>query len=142
VTVVAPQSASPGHDSPGAVLAGTVAAFNSKKNAESCVYAEPSFQTACRSQASQLPISQISHFKDFALGYVVIDGDKAAVGWTGTVCVPGQTPECVTNDDAAAVFSRTKSFSALWSNAIKPSSGYSLTPCIEIDGKWYMYSAS
>jgi len=80
------------------------------------------------------------HFvTNFALGYVVIDGNRAAVGMTGNFCTPGHSPECFTNDDPAAVFSSAKSFSALWSNAVTPSSEYSLNPCIEVGGKWYIY---
>ena len=142
VTVVAPHSASPGHSSPGAAIAGTVAAFDAKDYAKSCLYAEPTLQAECKSQASQVPASQIPTVKNFAVGYTVIDGDRAAVGTTGTFCSPGHSPECATNNAPAAVFSTTSSFSALWSNAIKNTSGYSLTPCIKIGDKWYIYSAS
>lgn len=142
VTVVAPHSAAPGHGSPGAAVSGLAAALSSKHYADTCAYAEPSAQAGCRSQIGQVPASQMPSMTNFAVGYTVIDGDKAAVGMTGKFCSPGQSPECFTNDDPAAVFSTAKSFSALWADAVTPSSGYSLTPCIEIDGKWYIYSSS
>jgi hypothetical protein len=142
VTVVAPHPASPGYGSPGAVVQGLFAAISSKHYADECAYGQPSAQATCRSEASQVSASQMPYYSNFAVGYVVIDGDKAAVGITGTFCVPGQSPECFTNDDPAAVFSTAKSFAALWANAITPSSGYSLTPCVEIDRKWYLYSSS
>jgi hypothetical protein len=142
ITVVAPQSASPGHGSPAAAVAGVIAAFEAKNYAKSCSYAEPSVQTRCESLARQVPVSQIPTFKNAMLGYVVIDGDRAAVGMTGTACTPGNSPECATNTDPAAVFSTAKSFSAIWSNAIKQTSGYSRAPCIKVGGKWYVYSAT
>lgn len=142
VTVVAPRPASPGYGSPGAVVQGFVAAISSKHYADSCVYGEPGAQATCRSETSRLAAGQLPYDSNFALGYVVIDGNKAAVGMTGTFCSPGQSPECFTNDDPSAVFSTAKSFGALWANAITPSSRYSLTPCVEIDGKWYIYASS
>jgi hypothetical protein len=142
VTVVPPHPASPGHGSPGAAVGGFVAAINSKHYADSCAYVQPSAQAGCRSQVSGAAAGQMPYDTNFALGYVVIGGNRAVVGMTGTFCAPGQSPECFTNDDPAAVFSTAKSFSALWANATTPSSGYSLNPCVEIDGKWYFYSSS
>lgn len=139
VTVVAPRSASPGHGSPGSVVAGLVASLASKHLKNQCAYVPPDDQAPCRSQVSQVPASQMPYATNFALGYVVISGDKAVVGMTGKFCTPGKSPECFTNDDPAAIFSTAKSFAALWANAIKPSKIYSLNPCIEIGGKWYMY---
>lgn len=139
VTVVAPQSASPGHGSPGSVIAGLIATLPSKNHGDQCAYMPPDDQAPCRSQVSQGPASQRPYDTNFALGYVVISGDKAVVGMTGKFCSPGQSPECFTNDNPAAIFSNAKSFAALWANAIKPSKVYSLNPCIEIGGKWYLY---
>lgn len=139
VTVVAPQSASPGHGSPGSVVAGLVASLASRHQRDQCAYVPPADQAPCRSHVSQVPASQMPYVTDFALGYVVISGDKAVVGMTGKFCTPGQSPECFTNHDPAAIFSTAKSFAALWANAIKPSKVYSLNPCIEIGGKWYIH---
>lgn len=141
VTVVTPQSVSPGNGSPGAAITGLVDAFNTGKFAQSCGYAEPSAQSECKSEASQIPADEIPTIKGFGLGYVAIDGDHAVVGMTGAMCNPVNTPKCATNHDPAAVFSSTKSFSALWKNALKNTSSYSLTPCVEIAGKWYVYSS-
>lgn len=142
VTVVAPTRSAPGHGSPGAVVTGLIDAINTRHYADQCGYAPPSDQAACRSRVSQLPASQIPYDTNFAVGYVVIMGDRGVVGMTGKFCSPGQSPECFTNDDPAAVFSSAKSFAALWANAIKPSTSYSLNPCIEIDGKWYIYQSA
>lgn len=139
VTVVAPRSASPGHGSPGSVVAGLVESLPPKHHGDQCAYLPPDDQAQCRSQASQGTASQGPYVTNFALGYEVISGEKAVVGMTGKFCVPGQSPECFTNDDPAAIFSTAKSFAALWANAIKPSKIYSLNPCIEIGGKWYIY---
>lgn len=124
------------------MIDGTLAAFNGKDFAKSCSYTEPATQAGCKSEASQIPASKTPTAKNFAIGYVVIDGDKAVVGTTGTVCTPGNSPECFTNNDPSAVFSTLSSFSELWSNAIKNSSGYSLAPCVKINGDWYIYSTS
>jgi len=124
------------------VIAGTLAAFNGKDFAKSCNYTEPATQASCKSEVSQIPASKMPTAKNFAIGYVVIDGDKAVVGMTGTICTPGNSPECFTNNDPAAVFATSSSFSALWSNADKNSSVYSLAPCVKIGGDWYIYSGS
>lgn len=140
VAVVAPRAASPGHGSPGAVVTGLIAALNSKKFRRTCGYTEPGLQAECK--ASQMPASQMPFAANFALGYMAIDGDKAAVGMTGKFCTPGHLPECFTNHDPAAIFSSAKSFRALWKNAIKNTPDYSLTPCIKIGGKWYIYASA
>ena len=143
VRVVAPQSVSPGHGSPGAVVEGVITALSAKRVAGYCGYALPSVQARCRSEMSQIPTSHLPYMKNAAIGYVAIDGNKAAVGMTGTFCTPGQSPECFTNNDPAAVFSMAHSFSGLWENAISnTSSSYSLTPCQKIGRKWYIYSPS
>lgn len=142
VTVVAPHSVSPGHGSPAAAIAGEVAAINSRHLAAACAYDEPNSQAACRSQVGKMSAGPLPYSRNFAVGYIVIDGDKAVAGMTGKFCTPGQTPECFTNRDPAAIFSTAKSFSALWTNAITPSNTYSLNPCIKVDGKWYIYAST
>lgn len=143
VTVVAPQSVSPGQSSPQAVVKGLLTALSAKQVAAFCGYALPSAQAQCKSGMSQMPTSQFPYAKNAAIGYAVIDGNKAAVGMTGTFCTPGESPECFTNSDPAAVFSTAHSFSGLWKNAISHSStSYSLTPCEKIGWKWYVYSSS
>lgn len=143
VTVTAPQSVPAGHGSPGAVVTGATAATGTKHATTFCAYGMPSILAQCESNLSQLPSKDWPYATNAALGYVVIDGTRAVVGTTGKYCTPGQSPECFTNNDPAAIFSAEHSFSALWSNATKNSgSDYSLTPCIEIGGKWYIYSSS
>jgi hypothetical protein len=143
LTVVAPQSVSPGHSSPQAVVEGLLTALSAKQVAAFCGYALPSAQAQCKSGMSQMPTSQFPYAKHAAVGYAVIDGNEAAVGTTGTFCTPGDSPECTTTSDPAAVFSTAHSFSGLWKNAVSNSgSSYSLTPCEKIGGKWYIYSPS
>jgi hypothetical protein len=105
---------------------------------------EPDAQAGCKTGAAQLNSSNAPSLKNSGIGYVAIDGTKALVGTTGTFCVPDQTPKCYTNSDPAAIFSTKKSFSALWTQANQSSSqnAYSLAPCIEISGHWYLYTAS
>jgi hypothetical protein len=105
-----------------------------------CPYVEPGAQAQCKSIFSALTPSEPS-MRNVALGYVAIDGDRALVGVTGTMCAPGQS--CSTNSDPATIFSTNhRPFSALFTEQLKASasnsSAYSLAPCIEVDGKWYV----
>ena len=138
VTVVPPGAAAPGHSSPGAVLVGLFAALKDKSVTEYCGYAEPAAQAQCKSGLAQTTAGQFPSAENLTPGYVVIDGDKAVAGITGTVCAAGQTG-CVTNNDPAAIFTTLHTFSALWKNAITPSgTKYSLQPLTKIDGNWYI----
>jgi hypothetical protein len=144
VTVTAPAQVSPGNGSPGAAIEGVFAAISAKNYPAECSYVEPSKQAACKSGAASLSSSTAPSFKNAGIGYVATDGDKALVGTTGRFCIPDQTPECYTNNDPAAIFSSKKPFSTLWTDANKNSTTnvYSLAPCIEIGGKWYLYESS
>jgi hypothetical protein len=83
-------------------------------------------------------------FKRFALGYIAIDGTKALVGSTGTFCTVAQTPQCTSNDNAAAIFDTAKPFATMWAQALAAESSvqnsYSLAPCIRIGSKWYNWN--
>jgi hypothetical protein len=144
VTVTAPQSVAPGHGSPGAAVAGEIAALDAKNFAGACEYLDPTAVAQCKSETSQVAAKELPYAKNAAIGYVAIDGNKALVGTTGKYCSPADSPECFTNTDPAAIFSSGKSFSQQWSaaNASSPSNAYSLAPCIEINGKWYIDSTS
>jgi hypothetical protein len=142
-TVAGPQSAAPGHGSPGAAVQGYITALNNKDAAGVCGYIEPSEQSACTSGLTQLPKNQLPYAKNAALGYIVTHGTQALVGITGSLCSPGSTPECSTNTDPAAIFSSAKPFATLWSQALAAnnntsSSAYSLAACIEVSGQWYV----
>lgn len=142
VTVIPPETVAPGHGSPDAVMTGVLAAIRDKNYSAYCGYAEPSQQAQCSSQMAEVSVSQLPTITGGGVGYVVIDGDEAVAGNTGTMCASGQTG-CFTNNDPAAVFSTLHTFSALWQNAITPTSTvYSLSPLIKINGSWYVYSAS
>jgi hypothetical protein len=138
VTVVPPGTAAPGHGSPGAVLTGLILAIKDKSATEYCGYGEPAVQAQCKSALSTTPASQFPTARNFALGYIVIDGDKAVAGNTGTVCATGPTG-CLTNNDPAAIFTTLHTFGALWKNAITPScTKYSLEAFTKTSGNWYM----
>jgi hypothetical protein len=148
VTIVAPASASPGNGSPQAVVAGLAAAENSGNFTSVCQYYTPATQSQCKSQISaavsaspSAVASAVGHATNFGIGYTAIDGTEALVGTTGTFCASGS---CFTNSDPAAIFSTGKSFSDLWSgaNSSSDSNTYTLAPCTEVDGKWYIYSPS
>jgi hypothetical protein len=145
VTVQGPAQPAAGNGSPGAAIEGLFNAITDKHYATECSYVEPSVQAACKKGITSLTSSTAPSFQNAAIGYVATDGDQALVGTTGKFCVPGQKPECYTNNDPAAVFSSNKmSFSALWTaqNKISSENVYSLAPCIEIGGKWYLYESS
>jgi hypothetical protein len=114
--------------------------------AKICDYLQPSQQSRCTSEFGSAQASAIATamptFKNLRVSYTAIDGAKALVGMTGTICSPDQTPSCVTNGDPAAIFDSGKPFSAIWGESVSAaSSAYSLTPMIEFDGKWYGYSS-
>lgn len=146
VTVVAPASPAPGNDSPGATMAGFVNSLGAHKFTGMCSYVPPASQSKCRTLFSSVNMSQIAAqmptFKSFGVGYVAIDGTKALVGETGKVC-DSAAHKCYSNSDPAAIFSSGKPFSSLWKTAVaetsssSDSSAYSLSPCVEIGGKWY-----
>ena len=148
VVVTAPAAAAPGHDSPGAAMDGYVSALNARTLTRACRYFPPSAQAACRAEMAMARSgSSLPTIRDFALGYVAVDGDRALVGATGTFCLPDQTPACSSNDDPAAIFSAGKPFSELWAesvaadNATTTTNSYSLAPCVEVGNKWYIYNA-
>lgn len=143
VTVTGPEQVAPGHGSPGAALAGLLAALSSKDPAASCdyIYATyPASLARCRAELGQIPRNQMPYSESVKIGYVAIDGTRALVGVTGTICSPGSTPECVTNADPARIFSTRESFATLWARTVNSSSAntYSLLPCVEVGGRWYV----
>jgi hypothetical protein len=142
-TVTGPQSASPGHDSPGAAVQGYVSTFFAKNLQAACDYVEPSVQSKCKSDLAKIPSgTKLPYMQNEALGYVATNGTQALVGITGSVCSPTATPPCTTNKDPAAIFSSGKPFATLWSQAQaaqnNSSSAYSLAPCIQVNGQWYV----
>jgi hypothetical protein len=152
VTVVAPETAAPGHDSPGAVVTGFFDALNAKKYVALCSYLIPGTQSGCRTlYGAETPgsLAKIMPFaKNVRLGYIAIDGMKALIGTTGEFCSPLESPECSTNNSPAAILNSGKSFSALWTTAAAEASNssgpaaYMLFPCQEVGGKWYLADSS
>jgi hypothetical protein len=147
VTVVAPETPAPGNDSPGAVMTGFIDALNAKKYTTVCSYVLPSTQSKCRtllgSVSPSLLATKMPFAKNAGLGYVAIDGTEALIGTIGEYCAPGQSPECYTNNSPAAILSSGKSFSALWKTSVAETNNpnaanvYTLSPCVEVGGKWY-----
>jgi hypothetical protein len=146
VVVTAPAAAAPGDDSPGAAVQGYFNALIAGKPIQACTYYPPSGQASCRKLMAAVGKGSIPTLRDLALGYVVVDGNKALVGFTGTVCAPDETPACRTNDDPAAIFSDAQPFPHLWAESVAAdtsSSGrnsYSLAPCVEVGSNWYVYN--
>ena len=137
---------SPGNESPGATVQGEPSALDSKTPVTLCNYELPSVQAQCKTGVSQESASQLPTATDPAIGWVAIDGTKALIATTGKYCTPnqGQTPGCFTNTDPTAGFTSSKTFAQLWSDTVAntSSSTYSLAPCEEISGSWYVYAAS
>lgn len=145
VTVTGPATVAAGNDSPDAAVQGVLAAVNAKNYPGECAFLLPSAQSSCASGASELSPTDAPSVKTAAIGYVAIKGSQALVGTTGTYCTPGETPACFTNNDPAAIFSGGKSFSTLWTEANNSSSDqnvYTLAPCVEVNGKWYVNAGS
>lgn len=147
VTIIPPGSASPGNTSPPGVMEGVIKAITTGPITDFCKYEQPSQHSTCEStfgQVTQAEVaSQLPSFKNVALGYTAIDGTKALIGLTGTICVPNQKPSCYTNKNPAALLDSGKPFAKLWSQAIAaPANVYSLSPAIEVDGSWYAYTTT
>jgi hypothetical protein len=147
VTIIAPGPATPGNTSPPGVMEGVVKSITTGPITDFCKYEQPSQQAACKSTFGRVTkaevASQLPTFKNFALGYTAIDGTKALIDITGTICVPNQKPSCYTNKDPAALLDTGKPFATLWSQAIAaPANVYSLSPAIEVNGSWYAYLSS
>jgi hypothetical protein len=140
VTVTGPAKVSAGNGSPGAAVEGLISTVNAKQYKTECGYLQPSQQGNCTAEAAGLSTTNAPYSSNTGIGYVAIQGDEALVGTTGTYCSPGQKPECYTNSDPAAIFSSGKSFSSLWNDANGTATGnvYSLAPCIQVNGKWYI----
>jgi hypothetical protein len=147
VTVVAPETTSPGNGSPGAVMTGFLDALNAKKYTAVCSYLLPKSQSECRTLLGSVSSSELAskmpYAKNDGLGYVAIHGTEALIGTTGEYCAPGESPECYTNNSPAAILSSGKSFSSLWKTAVAETNNanspndYTLSPCVEVSGKWY-----
>jgi hypothetical protein len=110
-----------------------------------CPYFPPSTQAQCRKDLTGAQADDGVTYKRFALGYIAIDGTKALVGSTGTFCAAAQTPQCASNDNAAAIFDTAEPFATLWAQALAADSlsaqnSYSLAPCVRIGSKWYVWN--
>ena len=105
-----------------------------------CGLLEPSAQALCTLTGTGG--SSGESYQNFGLGYIAVDGTEALVGTVGTFCDPTETPTCMTNSDPAAIFSSGQSFATLFSQAVAAANStsniYSLAPCIEIGGQWYL----
>ena len=145
VTVTGSSRATAGDGSPAGVFLTEVKDAESGHLADMCSVIEPSKQAACKSQLGSVPAAEVkayanSAYKNLAMTYTAIDGDKALVGSTGSVCA---TSKCVTNTDPAAIFDSGKSFATLWNETVNPKNiySYALIPLIKVNGAWYGYAA-
>jgi hypothetical protein len=153
VTVTAPTAVSPGYGSPGAAVLGALRALGSGRASAACRYLAPSIQAQCQPAMGSASDSASGGLtlKNLTLGYVAIDGSKALVGTTGTLCLTQSdvTParKCMSNRNPAAVFSAGKPFSALWSATLTDANSdpsttsfsYTLMPAVEVGHRWYFY---
>jgi hypothetical protein len=125
-------------------VTGEVLALNAGKPEATCPYFQVSFQAQCRKGLAQMTAGEVPSVKDFAIGYIAVDGREALVGTTGIFCVPTEKPRCVPNHNPAAIFSSGKSFKVLWAESIASSNSsanvYSLVTCAEVRDRWYVYT--
>jgi hypothetical protein len=149
VTVDRPSSAAPGDNSPQGVMLGVAAAYTTGRFTDFCRYEPPGEQSGCLAAWSGDPgahvdLSELPFGKNIKLGYTAIDGDKALIGYTGSVCELKRLPSCVTNNDPAAILDSGKSFAALWRQSLISYSegGYSLSMAVKSGGTWYTYTVN
>jgi hypothetical protein len=143
VTVFGPE-VHPGTASPGGVFLAYVKDLNAGKATALCGFVEPAAQALCRRALAGATSTNGAKFPHVALGYVIVNGDEALVGLTGTFCHPGEKPTCTTNTDPAAILSSKMSFAALFRGALASqnpddaTNSYSLGPFIRVDSRWYI----
>jgi hypothetical protein len=146
VAVESPGSASAGNGSPQEVMIGVTTVFSTQHFTDLCKYEEPSHESECNPadwSPDQVDYAELPVFKNVKPGYTAIDGDKALVGFTGTVCVLKDYPSCFTNKDPAAVLDSGKSFSTLWSQSLMSTDNvYLPSPAVKINGNWYAYTVN
>jgi hypothetical protein len=144
VVVTAPAAAAPGDYSPAAAVQGLLNASTAGTPAQSCTWYPPSAQASCQAAVAKVPAGSGGTMRNFALGYVAVNGNEALVGTTGTSCSPDATPTCESNDDPAAVFAQAKPFPELWAESVaadlSTTNSYQLTTCVKVGDKWYVYS--
>jgi hypothetical protein len=147
VTVTGSGSATAGDGSPAGVILTVVKDEQSGHLDDMCSSTQPSQQATCKSQLGSVPVAEIKAYmptyKNLVTTYTAIDGNKALVGSTGSVCFPTGTPKCITNTNPAAVFDSGKSFAALWNEAANSKNdSYALADLIKVNGTWYAYTSS
>jgi hypothetical protein len=147
VTVTGSGSATAGDGSAAGVFLTEVKDLQSGHLADMCSTTEPSQQAKCKSQFGSVPAAELKAdsptFKNIATTYTAVDGDKALVASTGSVCAPNATSKCLTNTDPAAIFDSGKSFATLWNETVNSKNdAYALIPLIKVNGAWYAYSSS
>ena len=128
-------SIAPGHATPEEAVAGFVRADFSGNTTVACSYFEPAVQSACKGAHITAPTGHLS-----VVG-VVTSGNQALVEVTGQVCQSGNG--CQTNNDASTgmpngSLSFTQAYNKVLTG-IANGGGVSPVPCIEVNGKWYVY---
>ena len=130
--------ASPGHDSPKAATAGYLAGL-AGNNATICSYVDPSDQSECSTDTSQV------HFKvtgSYAIANDTVQGSQALVVLTGNICIiiseTTTTSECHHNSDPnSGLPTSAAGFADAYQNSLN-SSTTNTQACIEVDGSWYV----
>jgi hypothetical protein len=132
----------PGHESPGAAVKAEIADVTANHIQAACTVFEPSVQQKCKRDTAGLTSTGAS-YKNVALGYIVVDGDRGLVGITGTYCNTHEHPSCASNNDPAAILSSGKPFGTLYSESVAASNSpgvtYSLAPVVKVGLNWYVY---
>jgi len=103
-----------------------------------CSLAVPSEAARCRTTLSSSSASQVK-FKDLAVGTVTVQGDKALVVFTGSICDPTGA-QCQTNTDPNAALANGTSFDKAYAAALNGSNGSSsafASALVHQGGLWY-----
>ena len=109
-----------------------------------CNYVLPSQRSSCLSQLSSSSSSQslrgIKLHMTYRVVKVVVNGNRAIVGFVGRTCISGQCTPIGSSTDPIPGLSR--GFNVAFSNALASSSSSSSSssgamPCIFQNGKWY-----
>lgn len=148
VTVTDARVAAASEKSPAGVVLAQMSDLKAGKFADICSFDEPSDQSSCKDFVKSATASEtksaVPTIKNFTVTYTAVDGTKALVGATGTICDHDGKSNCTTNTDPAALFDSGKSFAALWKQTTATSNSnsnaYSLNQLVKVNGSWYQYS--
>lgn len=136
------RTVTPGHRTPQDAVDGYLHSLITGDFLGSCQYDIPATQSQCLNVMGQVPSGYTVSVRNFGLGAIHIDGDRALVVVLGTFCQNMGSPRCSTNKDTNVDVDPSRSFTENYNSAVTTtrdwSTGYFATPLEKIDRRWYI----